>query len=235
MRHDVMVAAVAAALFVAAPAAAQQGEMAADTTEPAQERTDAMAADTTEPTEEEMDEVVDEAEEAAEEAADAPPTHDWEFALAPSSSAPDGNGMVEVTEEDAGSSYRIAVTGLPQVDSLDSEERDVNAYTVWVVPSSDRVAESTLAGVLDVGPEGSGAFTGTTDLDTFGIVVTATPDGAPARIGGVPVLTGIPVTSEPSAEEVEGGEPPAPEADGEPAPEPEPGPEEEMRPNVPPR
>lgn len=225
MRRNTMLAALLVALLVAVPAVAQEGE---------------MAADTTEPTEGQMDEVIDEAEEAAEDveesvedAPDAPPAHDWEFALAPSSSAPEGEGMVQVIEEDDGSSFVVDVTGLPQVDSLDSEERDVNAYTVWVVPSSDRVAEATLAGVLDVGPEGSGEFSATTDLDTFGIVVTATPDGAPERIGGVPVLTGIPVTSEPPADEIEGEEPPAPEAGEAPEPEPEIGPEEEIEPETP--
>lgn len=224
MRRNTMLAALIITLLVAVPATAQEGE---------------MAADTTEPTEEQMDEVIDEAQEAAEaaeEAADAPPTHDWEFALAPSSSAPDGAGMVQVTEEDDGSSFVVEVTGVRQVDSLDSEERDVNAYTVWVVPSRDRVAESTLAGVIDIDPEGVGEFAGRTDLDTFGIVVTATPDGAPERIGGIPVLTGIPVTSEPTAEPAEGAEgeePPAPGAGEAPTPEPEPGPEENPGPEVP--
>jgi hypothetical protein len=64
-------------------------------------------------------------------------------------------------------------------DSLDDETRDVNAYTVWVVPGKDKVAESRMAGVLTVSPEGTGRLEGDDGLETFGLIVTATPDGAP--------------------------------------------------------
>jgi len=197
MNRKGILAATLVGLLVAVPVAAQEGDAAADTTGAAED-----------------DQTV---EADAGEGDAAGPAHDWEFALAPSGNAPDAGGIVMVVEEEEGSSFRVSVEGLPEVDSLDSENRDVNAYTVWVVPSRDQVSESTLAGVIDVGPEGSGEFEGTTELETFGVVVTATPDGAPERIGGVPVLTGIPVTSEPAEAATE--EPPAQEgeAQGEPS------------------
>lgn len=132
-------------------------------------------------------------------------THDWEFALQATQHAPNGAGVVKVTEDDTGQTLVVEVEGLPLVDELDQEDRDVNAYTVWIVPSKERVKESTLAGVVTVGPEGTGSFESTTSLETFGIIVTATPDGAPEAISGVPVLTGIPVTSAPPAAPAEGG------------------------------
>ncbi len=146
-------------------------------------------------------------------------THDWEFALQPTQHAPSGAGVVKVTEGDAGQALVVEVEGLPLIDELDQEDRDVNAYTVWIVPSKERVKESTLAGVVTVGPEGTGAFESTTALETFGIIVTATPDGAPEAISGVPVLTGIPVTSAPPAAPAGGEAAPAGDAapDGPPA------------------
>ena len=139
-------------------------------------------------------------------------THDWEFVLQPTQHAPSGAGVVKVTEGDAGQALVVEVEGLPLIDELDQEDRDVNAYTVWIVPSKERVKESTLAGVVTVGPEGTGAFESTTSLETFGIIVTATPDGAPEAISGVPVLTGIPVTSAPPAARAEGEAAPAEDA-----------------------
>jgi len=204
MNRKGILAATLVGLLVAVPVAAQEGDEAADTTGATEDGETAEAA-------------TGEADGQGDAVA---PAHDWEFALAPSGNAPDAGGIVMVVEEEEGSSFRVSVEGLPEVDSLDSENRDVNAYTVWVVPSRDQVSESTLAGVIDVGPEGSGEFEGTTELETFGVVVTATPDGAPERIGGVPVLTGIPVTSEPAEAGAE--EPPADEGDGQeepPAPE----------------
>jgi hypothetical protein len=136
-------------------------------------------------------------------------THDWEFALAATDRAPGATASVLVTEADGGSEFVVVASGLPVVDSLDQEGRDVNAYTVWVVPGKDRVAESELAGVLTMTPEGSGRLEGRTPLETFGVIVTATPDGAPEKIGGVPVLTGIPVRPEAPADETvteDGGE-----------------------------
>ena len=144
---------------------------------------------------------------ANEAAADAPadatadaPAHDWEFALSATDKAPGASATVMVDQADQGSNFVIVANGLPEVNALDDETRDVNAYTVWVVPGKDRVAESTLAGTLSLEPDGSGRREATTDLDTFGIIVTATPDGAPGTIGGVPVLTGIPVQADAPAE-----------------------------------
>ena len=145
-------------------------------------------------------------------------THDWEFALQPTQHAPGGAGVVKVTEGDAGQALVVEVEGLPLIDELDQEDRDVNAYTVWIVPSKERVKESTLAGVVTVGPEGTGAFESTTSLETFGIIVTATPDGAPEAISGVPVLTGIPVTSTPPAAPADGEGAPAEDAAPDPPP-----------------
>ncbi|MEJ2152850.1 MAG: hypothetical protein P8Y29_07860 [Gemmatimonadota bacterium] len=145
-------------------------------------------------------------------------THDWEFALQPTQHAPSGAGVVKVTEGDTGQALVVEVEGLPLIDELDQEDRDVNAYTVWIVPSKERVKESTLAGVVTVGPEGTGAFESTTSLETFGIIVTATPDGAPEAISGVPVLTGIPVTSAPPAAPAEVEAAPADDAAAEPPP-----------------
>ncbi len=142
----------------------------------------------------------------AETTPDTVPEHDWEFTLSSTKDAPQASGTVMVAEGDAGNTFWVQVDGLPAVDSLDQEGRDVNAYTVWVVPSKERVKESTLAGALTVGPGGSGSLEGHTDLPSFGIIVTATPDGAPEQLSGVPVLSGIPVqgaaqTSEAPADE----------------------------------
>lgn len=185
-----------------------------------------------------------EAEATGEETAEpARPTHDWEFALSPTEKAAGASGTVKVTEADGAQTFVVETTALPIVDSLDQEGRDVNAYTVWVVPSKDRVPESTLAGVLSIDPEtGAGTLEATTDLASFGVIVSATADGAPARIGGVPVLTGIPVQSQAQPEPEEAPEPaeepgetpevaePAGEPETEPAPEPEPTPEPETEP-----
>lgn len=131
--------------------------------------------------------------------------HDWEFELTPTDNAPDATGMVKVTENDGPAAFVVEITGLPVVDSLDSEGRDVNAYTIWIVPSKEQVRESALAGVLAVDPNGRSRFEGETQLTTFGIIVTATPDGAPEQISGVPVLTGIPIvpSEEPVTEQPE--------------------------------
>ena len=137
------------------------------------------------------------------EAAPAAPAHDWEFALAATDEAPGASATVMVDEAESGSDFVLVASGLPVVDSFDEENRDVNAYTVWIVPSKDKVTESKLAGVLTVSPEGAGRLEGETDLESFGIVVTATPDGAPERISGVPVLTGIPVQAGAAQESAE--------------------------------
>ncbi|HET6362781.1 MAG TPA: hypothetical protein VFH11_12105 [Gemmatimonadota bacterium] len=137
----------------------------------------------------------------AAEQADAQPAHDWEFALAPTEKAPGASATVMVVdEEEGGSGFTIVATGLPAVDELDAENQDVNAYTVWIVPGKDKVNESELAGVLTVSPEGTGRLEAETELETFGVIVTATPDGAPTQISGVPVLTGIPVQADAPAE-----------------------------------
>jgi hypothetical protein len=126
--------------------------------------------------------------------------HDWEFSLNPGARATGASGAVQVTEGDPENRFAVQVTGLPPVDSLDQEGRDVSAYTVWVVPSKDRVRESTLAGTLEVDATGAGRFEGTTSLDTFGIAILATAEGTTTPVG-VPALTGIPVTeAEPPAE-----------------------------------
>lgn len=127
---------------------------------------------------------------------EAQPAHDWEFALAPTEKAPGASATVMVVDEEAGSGFTIVATGLPAVDELDAENQDVNAYTVWIVPGKDKVNESQLAGVLTVSPEGTGRLEAETELESFGVIVTATPDGAPTQISGVPVLTGIPVQAD---------------------------------------
>ena len=132
------------------------------------------------------------ADPAAEQAEAAQPEHDWEFALAPTEKAPGASATVMVVDGEQGSDFTVVVTGLPAVDELDAENADVNAYTVWIVPGKDKVNESELAGVLTVSPEGTGRLEAETELETFGVIVTATPDGAPTQISGVPVLTGIP-------------------------------------------
>ena len=140
---------------------------------------------------------------AAEQADAAEAAHDWEFALAPTEKAPGASASVMVVDEEPGSNFTIVVTGLPAVDELDAENQDVNAYTVWIVPGKDKVNESELAGVLTVSPEGDGRLEAQTDLETFGVIVTATPDGAPTQISGVPVLTGIPVQADAPPEAAE--------------------------------
>ena len=136
-------------------------------------------------------------------AAETAAAHDWEFTLSATDRAPGASATVMVVDAESGSDFVLVANGLPVVDSLDEENRDVNAYTVWVVPGKDKVAESRMAGVLSVSPEGAGRLEGTTDLETFGVIVTATPDGAPGKIGGVPVLTGIPVQADAPTEAVE--------------------------------
>jgi hypothetical protein len=136
-------------------------------------------------------------------AAEATPAHDWEFTLSATDKAPGASATVMVVDAETGSNFVLVASGLPVIDSLDEENRDVNAYTVWVVPGKDKVPESRMAGVLSVSPEGAGRLEASTDLETFGVIVTATPDGAPEKIGGVPVLTGIPVQADAPTEAVE--------------------------------
>lgn len=135
-------------------------------------------------------------------AAEAQEAHDWEFTLSATDKAPGASATVMVVESEGGSDFVLVANGLPEIDALDEENRDVNAYTVWVVPGKDKVAESTMAGVLTVA-DGVGRLEATTELESFGVIVTATPDGAPEKIGGVPVLTGIPVQATAPAEAVE--------------------------------
>lgn len=127
-------------------------------------------------------------------------THDWEFSLTPTDKAPGGAGTVLVTEGEGDNGYAVVVRGLPQVDALDQEGRDVAEYAVWIVPSKDRVSEATRAGTMAVGADGSGRFDGRTALDTFGVIVIAQASGI-AVLSGVPVLTGIPVTQAAPPEE----------------------------------
>ncbi|MGH7566386.1 MAG: hypothetical protein ACREK2_06115, partial [Gemmatimonadota bacterium] len=134
---------------------------------------------------------------------EAQPEHDWEFALAATDKAPGASATVMVVDSEQGSNFVLVANGLPVVDSFDEENRDVNAYTVWVVPGKEKVAESQLAGILTVSPEGTGRLEAETDLKTFGVIVAATPDGAPQQIGGVPVLTGIPVQADTPPEAAE--------------------------------
>jgi len=135
--------------------------------------------------------------------AQAQPEHDWEFVLY-SGDLAQSSGKVMVTENDGKNDFVVVASGLPPVDSLDQDDMDVNAYTVWVVPSRDKVIESVLAGVLLVSPDGSGHFEGSTDLENFGVAIAATPDGAPSQIVRPIVLSGIPKEAETAegAEEV---------------------------------
>jgi hypothetical protein len=156
--------------------------------------------------------------------AQAAPGHDWEFSLNPASRAPGASGAVEVTSGDPQNSFVVAVSGLPEVSSLDAEEFDAEVYTVWVVPSKDRVPESTLAGVLVVDESGGGRFEGSTDLDTFGIIVAGATEESPLLRAQGAVLTGIPVSTAPPPAETPAAEAPpqpAPEAPGPDAPAPE--------------
>lgn len=132
-----------------------------------------------------------------------PAAHDWEFALAPTEKAPGASATVMVVDAETGSDFTVVATGLPAVDELDDENQDVSTYTVWVVPGKDNVNASELAGVLTISPEGEGRLVAETDLETFGVIVTATPDGAPTQISGVPVLTGIPVQANAPADVAE--------------------------------
>lgn len=178
-----MIPAIALLAF-AAPVAAQDPAENAPVTEPPSAQ---------EPT---MEAPQDPAMEPAADQPDAQQAHDWEFALAPTEKAPGAAATVMVVNGDQGSDFTIVATGLPAVDELDAENQDVSTYTVWIVPGKDKVNESELAGVLTVTPEGTGRLEAETDLESFGVIVTATPDGAPTQISGVPVLTGIPVQAD---------------------------------------
>jgi hypothetical protein len=185
-----MIAGAIAFLALAGPLAAQDPAENAPVVEPPSAQEPAM----------EQPPVTDPAAEAADAAQ---PAHDWEFALAPTEKAPGASATVMVVDGEPGSDFTIVVSGLPAVDELDAEDQDVNAYTVWIVPGKDKVNESELAGVLTVSPEGTGRLEAQTDLETFGVIVTATPDGAPTQLGGVPVLTGIPVQADAPSEVAE--------------------------------
>lgn len=173
-----------ALLAFAAPLAAQDPAENAPVTEPPSAQEPAMVPPAAE------DPAM---EQPAADPAAAQVAHDWEFALAPTEKAPGASATVMVVDGEQGSDFTIVATGLPAVDDLDAENQDVSTYTVWVVPGKDKVNESELAGVLTVSPEGSGTLEAQTSLETFGVIVTASADGAPSQISGVPVLTGIPV------------------------------------------
>ena len=210
-------------LLIAAPLAAQDPQTPVDTVAPAP--APPAPTDTAAPPPAPVDTApampapapVDTAP-AAPAPAQAAPGHDWEFSLNPASRAPGASGAVEVTSGDPQNSFVVAVSGLPSVDALDAEEFDAEVYTVWIVPSKDRVPESTLAGVLIVDESGGGRFEGTTDLDTFGIIVAGAAEESPLLRAQGAVLTGIPVSTAPPAETpaADAAPQPAPEA---PAPE----------------
>src|SRR5688500_14506942 len=183
IRRFPMIAGAIAFLALAGPLAAQDPAENAPAVEPPSAQEPAM----------EQPPVTDPAAEAADAAQ---PAHDWEFALAPTEKAPGASATVMVVDGEPGSDFTLVVSGLPAVDELDAEDQDVSAYTVWIVPGKDKVNESELAGVLTVSPEGTGRLEAQTDLETFGVIVTATPDGAPTQLSGVPVLTGIPVQAD---------------------------------------
>jgi hypothetical protein len=132
--------------------------------------------------------------------------HDWEFTLSATDKAPGASATVMVMDAEQGSDFVVVANGLPEIDALDQENQDVSAYTVWVVPGKDKVGESQLAGVLSIAPDGTGRLEAETSLETFGLIVTATPDAAPTQIGGVPVLTGIPVDAGAPADAVQEGQ-----------------------------
>lgn len=176
----------------------------ADTTAPAMDAPAAEApADVAPAVEAPVAEDADAAVEGA--AAAEAEAHDWEFTLSATDKAPGASATVQVVDGEQGNNFVLVATGLPVIDSLDEENRDVNAYTVWVVPGKDKVAESELAGVLTIAPDGTGRLEAETSLETFGVIVAATPDAAPEKITGIPVLTGIPVEAE-SPEAVEEAE-----------------------------
>lgn len=130
------------------------------------------------------------------------PVHDWEFALTPDERAPAATGTVRVTEGEEENLVVVDVRGVPALDSLDQAGIDVGAYTVWIVPSKERARESTLAGALTIGADGSGRLESSTPLATFGVFVLASPSAAPAALmPAVRILSGIPIVPEPPAEE----------------------------------
>lgn len=201
--------AVLALLGFAVPVAAQE-----ETPPAAEETPDAVAPET-------PDAMAPETPDTSEAAS----SHDWEFSLQPNENAADATAVVMVTEGDPENTFVVEITGLPPVDELDTPERDVNAYTVWVAPSKEKVRESTLAGSLSVDAEGNAKFEGSTALDAFGLLILATENGAPTALVGTPVLTGIPAeaAAEPAvAPEPEPGLEPAVEPQPEPGVEPEP-------------
>jgi uncharacterized protein YjbJ (UPF0337 family) len=171
--------AVLALLALAGPVAAQE-----ETPPAAEETPDTVAPETPDAMAPETPDTPDTTEVAS--------THDWEFSLQPNETAQDATAVVMVTEGDPENTFVVEVTGLPPVDELDTPERDVNAYTVWIAPSKEKVRESTLAGSLTVDAEGSAKFEGSTALDAFGVLILATENGAPTELVGTPVLTGIP-------------------------------------------
>jgi hypothetical protein len=193
IRRFPMIAGAIAFLALAGPLAAQDPAENAPVVEPPSAQEPAMEQP---PVTDPAAEAADVTDPAAEAADAAQPAHDWEFALAPTEKAPGASATVMVVDGEPGSDFTVVVSGLPAVDELDAEDQDVNAYTVWIVPGKDKVNESELAGVLTVSPEGTGRLEAQTDLETFGVIVTATPDGAPTQLSGVPVLTGIPVQAD---------------------------------------
>ncbi|HWC06213.1 MAG TPA: hypothetical protein VG799_03075 [Gemmatimonadota bacterium] len=217
--------AVLALLAFAGPVAAQE-----ETPPAAEETPDTVAPETPDAMAPETPDTPDTTEVAS--------THDWEFSLQPNETAQDATAVVMVTEGDPENTFVVEVTGLPPVDELDTPERDVNAYTVWIAPSKEKVRESTLAGSLTVDAEGSAKFEGSTALDAFGVLILATENGAPTELVGTPVLTGIPApeaAAEPSVAPEPGVEPEpgvAPEPGMEPGVEPEPEPAVEPEPEV---
>ncbi|HUO99973.1 MAG TPA: hypothetical protein VM737_00375 [Gemmatimonadota bacterium] len=233
LRRSAIFASVALAFMAfAIPAAAQDPSVG--------ETPDSIAPETPDPMVEETPDAIAEEQAAEDEAAAA---HDWEFALQPTDQAESAAGTVQVTEGETENDFVLTVTALPTLESLAQEDLAVGAYTVWIVPSKEQVQQSTLAGALSVDAEGNGTFESTTALETFGVIVTATADAAPAQISGIPVLTGIPAAAAveetpaeeatpadtsaaealpgetPAAEDIPPGETPIPEATPE-APEP---------------
>ena len=140
------------------------------------------------------------AEPSMEAAPAAQPAHDWEFALAATDKAPGASATVMVDEaederfrpgRERSSARRFLRRGESRRQRVHRLDRPQQGQGRGV--QAGRRADG-LAGR-------QGRLEAETDLETFGIVVTATPDGAPEQIGGVPVLTGIPVQAGAAAEE----------------------------------
>ena len=107
------------------------------------------------------------------------------ISLRPSESTPGAQGHVKVVEtDDKNNELAIEVSHLPPANRLDPQK---SKYMVWIDPGDGRTIP---LGQLELDKNQSAEATLTTPFETFELIVTAEPPGAPDQPSDAVVLRG---------------------------------------------